>query len=257
MKKQTTILIGDDSINFGKSCFEVLNDNGYSCFVCPSDYKDILAYASNKRPHAIIINTCLNGSDAAELVNQIRNIQDYDPIIIVAYDNDNQFIKGCLKCELVDYYMNKPYNFELLSKRLSQLIATNEEGEFVGVNHPIDTDYEITIRVTNILSEIGIPTSFNGYRYIRSAVIYTVKRNLNDARSTRLYEYVSRKYNEPASRIEKAIRSAIEVAFTSGSLAVISKYFNLNSMVKTGRPSNTEFIERIADIVSIEIQKVI
>ena len=257
MRENISVLIGDDSENFGKICSTVLRDIGYFCTVCPADYNDIMAFVNRTKPNAVIINTCIGGSDSAELINSIKVISGYDPIIIVAFDYENLFIKGCIKCESVDYYMNKPYNFELLCKRLSQLIATNEEGKFIGVNHPIDTDYEITIRVTNILSEIGIPTSFNGYRYIRSAIIHSVKCNLQEIYSTKVYEYVSQKYGEPGSRIEKAMRSAIEVAFTSGSLKAIGKYFNTNSLTKTGRPSNIEFIARIADLVSIEIQKVI
>lgn len=257
MKEKVSVLIGDDSKNFGEKCSIVLRNSGYSCTACTADHGDILSLVNSLKPNVIIISTFINGSDPAELINCVRAISDYDPIIIVVFDYENPFIKGCLRCELVDYYMRKPYNFELLCKRLSQLVVTNTEGGFIGVNHPIDTDYEITIRVTDVLSEIGIPTSFNGYRYIRSAIIYAIKCNLKGVHSVKIYEYVSQKYGEPCSRIEKAMRSAIEVAFTSGCLKTISKYFNINSLTRTGRPSNIEFIARIADIVSIEIEKVI
>lgn len=112
------------------------------------------------------------------------------------------------------------------------------------------TSESMEMRVTSIIHDIGIPAHLKGYRYIREAILLVVEdMDMIDAVTKILYPTVARKFDTTASRVERAIRHAIEVAWDRGDLETLQKYFGYTVSNAKGKPTNSEFIAMIADCI--------
>lgn len=110
------------------------------------------------------------------------------------------------------------------------------------------------MRVTNIIHEIGVPAHIKGYQYLREAIIMTVKdMETINAITKVLYPTVAKKYNTTSSRVERAIRHAIEVAWDRGDIEVLNNFFGYTVSNSKGKPTNSEFISMIADRIRLQM----
>ena len=111
---------------------------------------------------------------------------------------------------------------------------------------------DLEILVTQVIHQIGVPAHIKGYQYLREAIIMTVEdMDVINAVTKVLYPEVAQKFNTTASRVERAIRHAIEVAWDRGDLETLQKYFGYTVSNAKGKPTNSEFIAMIADRISL------
>jgi two-component system response regulator (stage 0 sporulation protein A) len=158
-----------------------------------------------------------------------------------------------------DYYVIKPFDMNVLTRRIRQMFNNtiisgdevkktisfmdNEETGF-SKDSPADLKQEIT----NIIHEIGVPAHIKGYMYLREAITMVVNNmELLSAVTKELYPSIAKKYNTTASRVERAIRHAIEVAWSRGQVETINKIFGYTIHNDKGKPTNSEFIAMVAD----------
>ena len=115
--------------------------------------------------------------------------------------------------------------------------------------------FNLEVRVTTILHEIGVPASIKGYRYLREAIVIAVKdMDVLSAITGELYPQVAKTFQTTPSRVERAIRHAIEVAFDRGDLDTIQRFFGYTVSFNKGKPTNGEFISLIADNINLEVK---
>ena len=155
-----------------------------------------------------------------------------------------------------NYYVMKPFNNEILLDRIKTVrkVFRNHERKIEEVieNTQIRED-DLENRVTDMLHEIGIPAHIKGYHYLRDAIIMSVEdMDVLNAITKVLYPTVAKKYQTTSSRVERAIRHAIEVAWSRGKLDTLDELFGYTVSNGKGKPTNSEFIALIADTIQLE-----
>lgn len=158
----------------------------------------------------------------------------------------------------VQYYIAKPFDMELLVSRIRQLrekisSPNNKNGSFNSFGKHSEVDLET--RVTNILHEIGVPAHIRGYHYMREAILMAINDiDVLNYITKELYPSIAKKCNTTPSRVERAIRHAIEVAWSRGKVDAIDNLFGYTVSNNKGKPTNSEFIALIADRLRLELK---
>lgn len=148
-----------------------------------------------------------------------------------------------------DYYILKPFNLDVLISRIRQL-ATNG---YVPKRTTQIKAKNLDMEVTNIIHQIGVPAHIKGYLYLREAILMVIHNvDLLGAVTKELYPLIAEKYSTTPSRVERAIRHAIEVAWSRGNVEVVNSLFGYTIDVNRGKPTNSEFIAMIADKLRVE-----
>lgn len=148
-----------------------------------------------------------------------------------------------------DYYVLKPFNLDVLGKRIRQMAGQREAGR----PQPVLTR-SLDVDVTNLIHDIGIPAHIRGYLYLRDAIGMVVNKvEILGAVTKELYPAIARKYNTTPSRVERAIRHAIEVAWSRGNLEMLGRLFSHTVHAERGKPTNSEFIAMLADRLRMEL----
>ncbi len=140
------------------------------------------------------------------------------------------------------YYMMKPFDLETLGERVRQIDALEDD------NGLMPKASSLELEITRILHQMGVPAHVKGYQYLRDGIaMVTQEANLMGAVTKELYPMIAEKYNTTASRVERAIRHAIELAWDRGNVELMNKYFGYTINIERGKPTNSEFIAMIAD----------
>lgn len=151
-----------------------------------------------------------------------------------------------------DYYILKPFDFSVLGTRIRQLAEGVNVSQYIG-NSKGKQPRNLNVAVTNIIHEMGVPAHIKGYHYLRDAILMVIEEvNLLGAVTKELYPMIAQKYKTTPSRVERAIRHAIELAWDRGNVDMMNKFFGYTINLDRGKPTNSEFIAMIADKLRIE-----
>ena len=136
------------------------------------------------------------------------------------------------------------------------VICSKDGGKLVEIiESKENAENDLELKVTQILRQMGIPASIKGYRYLRKAIIETVKdKSLMDSITKILYPKIAESFEVSSSRVERAIRRAIEVAFERGNIEVLEQYFGYTIDAEKGKPTNSEFIAMICEEISLSMK---
>jgi two-component system response regulator (stage 0 sporulation protein A) len=145
-----------------------------------------------------------------------------------------------------DYYILKPFDLKVLSTRIRQLAnGTSSIGSSIKAQ-------SLDIEVTKVIHQMGVPAHIKGYQYLRDAILMVIEDvNLLGAVTKELYPMIAKKFNTTPSRVERAIRHAIELAWDRGNVEMMNKFFGYTINVERGKPTNSEFIAMVADKLKI------
>ena len=202
--------------------------------------------AESVQPDVVVMDLVLAGADGLEVLSRITGLPARPRVLILSSfirGNVSELAAGCG----ADYYMIKPCRLEAVEERIRQLI-TGADGVLEG---PEDRRMEST--VTSIIHEIGVPAHIKGYQYLRESILIAVKdMDVINAVTKVLYPEVAKRFGTTASRVERAIRHAIEVAWDRGDLETLQKYFGYTVSNAKGKPTNSEFIAMIADRLQLQ-----
>ncbi len=151
-------------------------------------------------------------------------------------------------------YVLKPFNMEVLVSRIRQL-AGMITAQRPQVTAQAIKAKSVDVEVTNIIREIGIPAHIKGYQYLRDAIMMIISEvELLGAVTKVLYPMIAEKYSTTPSRVERAIRHAIEVAWNRGNIDMINRLFGYTVKLEKGKPTNSEFMAMIADRLRMEMR---
>ena len=160
-----------------------------------------------------------------------------------------------------EYYMIKPFDLELLAKRIREIARGMADSEAYATVNQKKIPYilgrvdSLETSITNIIHEVGVPAHIKGYQYIREAITMAVNdMDVINSITKQLYPTLAKKYKTTPSRVERAIRHAIEVAWTRGSLEANNEMFGNTISATKGKPTNSEFIAMIADKLRLEMK---
>ena len=220
-----------------------------------TDGKKALDIIERERVDLLVVDVMLAGIDGFELIRRIRNNPASNiKKIIVTTGLVNDSIFAFTNNYNIDLMIMKPYNLDSLIMKLEYLSTYDLTSKYQKVTNPNSSEIEGIIKtrlmndITSILHEVGIPAHIKGYNYLRTAIEEAFyAKSINGKITKELYPNIARKYFSTASRVERAIRHAIEVAWGRGNIDVIDSIFGYTINAYKAKPTNSEFISMIAD----------
>ncbi len=246
MKEKTKILIGDDTVDYGIITASMLRNCGFYAITRRKDGNVILNAILEEKPDVVVIDSAMPHMDAIELLKRTRAEASSFPMFIVTSAYDNPFVERRVMELGAQLYMLKPIDVNNLAERILEM--TEQTGK--PANNP-----GIEVRVTEIIHQLGVPAHIKGYHYLRAAILASLKNpELLDSVTKMLYPTVAQKFGTTSSRVERAIRHAIEIAWDRGDLDVLNSYFGYTVNTCKGKPTNSEFIALVTDKLRLQTQ---
>jgi two-component system response regulator (stage 0 sporulation protein A) len=256
MNNKTKILIADISDEYrflltdilnGESDFEVIGGSG--------DGNVIQEMIQTRKPDVLVTDIILSGIDGLALLEKIATsgVERPDVIIVSGFCSDHIFTQASLL--RASYFMQKPCDYEALISRIRQVTNKSKIQPLLNQNETRIQRQEQSLEsiVTEIIHEIGVPAHIKGYQYLREAIILTIQdMDIINSVTKILYPAVAKKFHTTPSRVERAIRHAIEVAWDRGDIETLQNFFGYTVSNIKGKPTNSEFIAMIADRLSLQ-----
>ncbi len=244
METTKKILIADENGESRKRCREALTRAGFRSVEEAVNGEDALMKIRSLRPDVVIADIWLSKLDGIGLLRACRTL-DHKPsfIIISLVSNQNILVDamnaGASLCLL------KPIDYGSLVSHVESLTGASVQSKpSLDASSPPD----IETQVTKIIHQIGVPAHIKGYQYLRTAILMTIAdSDIINSVTKVLYPSVAKKYSTTTSRVERAIRHAIEVAWDRGDVDTLNSYFGYTIQNSRGKPTNSEFIAMIAD----------
>lgn len=251
MSQTLKILIGDDSLELGIAWATAFKEAGLFAITRPKKGKVLLDYALSEQPSAIVLDAKMPELDTCDVIKTIVNTHDYRPVIIVTANYDSSKVEREVMDAGADYYMVRPFDVQtLVSKTMSILSERELPGK---EKEPDECNMECV--VTEIIHQIGIPAHIKGYHYLRTAIILSVSDpEMINSVTKLLYPTVAQMYHTTPSRVERAIRHAIEIAWDRGDVDILDSYFGYTIHTSRGKPTNSEFVALIADKLRLKFK---
>ena len=255
-----SVIIADDNKEFCNILNDyLLNQRDIIVTGIAKDGVEALKLIQEKKPDLVVLDIIMPHLDGLGVLERLNgmNINPMPRIIVLSAVGQDKITQRAITLG-ADYYVVKPFDMDVFTKRIRQMfnntISSDETKRTVSImdtteirvnrNEPLDLESEIT----SIIHEIGVPAHIKGYMYLREAISMVVNDiELLSAVTKELYPSIAKKYNTTASRVERAIRHAIEVAWSRGQVDTINKLFGYTIHNDKGKPTNSEFIAMVAD----------
>jgi two-component system response regulator (stage 0 sporulation protein A) len=262
MSKKIKVLIADDSVDFMEICKENINSDIIEVVGLAQNGREAIEKISLLCPDVVISDIILENVDwLGILKNVYRSDMMKKPVFIMI---------SCIRNEVVmqealglgaSYYMLKPFDYEILIERIKKFSQV-KTAEITPIMPNINNNYaneekEIMLeaQVTKIIHDLGVPAHIKGYQYIREAIIMAVEdMEVINSITKLLYPSVAKCFSTTSSRVERAIRHAIEVAWDRGDVEMLNSIFGYTVHNNKGKPTNSEFIAMIADKLRLKIK---
>ncbi|MFA6947655.1 MAG: sporulation transcription factor Spo0A [Eubacteriales bacterium] len=252
MEPNMKILICDENNEFRNECSILLESMGVKLIEEAANGEEAMYKINAYRPDIVIIDAWLSKIDTVTIVKNVRSqsYSDMTPSFLICSPISNQGAFAEYMKKNCDYFLQKPINYALLYDRV-QSITQNRMGLRSGT-YKYAVCEDIETQVTNIIHQIGVPAHIKGYQYLRCAIMMAVDNSdvINSVTKV-LYPSIAKKYTTTSSRVERAIRHAIEVAWDRGDVDILNSYFGYTIQNNRGKPTNSEFIAMISDRVRL------
>jgi len=250
MDNRRKVVIADAKEEFRGILQKIVEESGkFQVVASTGDGAEALALVQQHRPELLLMDMVLPGLDGVALLQELQLPGRDKPQVLVLSALINERIVARASELGVYYYMSKPCREESLLERMEQACSISEEEQ-------PSSDSGLEALVTSVIHEIGVPAHIKGYQYVREAIIIAVEdMDVINAVTKVLYPEVAKRFGTTASRVERAIRHAIEVAWDRGDLETLQKYFGYTVSISKGKPTNSEFIAMIADRLTLQRRK--
>ena len=246
MDIRRTVVLADSNEEFRGMLRDIIERaEGFTVVGTAGDGEEAVKLIGEKRPDLVVMDHVLPVLDGLSVLRQIKPNEEANPRVIIL----SSFYTDKILAEVVelgaDYFLSKPCAPDALLDRMHSIFGTAEVQE--------DESTALKNRVTAVIHEIGVPAHIKGYQYLREAICIAVDdMDVINAVTKVLYPEVAKRFGTTPSRVERAIRHAIEVAWDRGDLETLQKYFGYTVSNTKGKPTNSEFIAMIADRLVLE-----
>ncbi len=243
MSANVKILIADNSADFSKKMVGALSSKGYCVTECESDGSAVLNGIRSVQPDIVICDALMPAADALEVIHRTELNSVKKPFFVVTTPCRNFYIEKQVMSRKNAYVLIKPFEMETMLSFVEH-ITPSSIADFED-----DADQaHMEVVVTDIIHTIGIPAHIKGYHYLREAIMLSINDSeMLESVTKLLYPTIARKFDTSPSRVERAIRHAIETAWDRGDVDVLTKMFGYTINGGKGKPTNSEFIALITD----------
>ncbi len=249
MESKVKILIADESVEFRSQFISKLQALGYHEISEASNGEEAILKIGTEHPDIVFVDVWLSKLDCIQIMKGAKGLSygsDQAPsfVVLSIVNHQNLFYEATEAG--AEYCMLKPLDYSCLGERIARIISKRNNNKTKQKSPIIGNDIES--QVTKVIHQIGVPAHIKGYQYLRTAILMTIKDNdvINSVTKI-LYPSVAKQYQTTSSRVERAIRHAIEVAWDRGDIEVLNAYFGYTVQTSRGKPTNSEFIAMIAD----------
>ncbi len=250
MANPIRVIIADDNRDFANILKEFFSNNpDFELIDVCFNGLEVLESLEKKETDVLILDLIMPHMDGIGVLEKMTDMKKRPKVIILTAFGQENITQRSVHLG-ADYYILKPFNLQVLGDRVRQ-VARDRIDNYP--RHVPMTKRDFEMDVTRIIHEIGVPAHVKGYQYLRDAIILVAEDiNYLGAVTKELYPTIAVKYQTTPSRVERAIRHAIELAWDKGDLERIKKMFGFSVSGERGKPTNSEFIAIIADKLRIE-----
>ncbi len=272
MKEKISVLIADDNQDFSHTLASYINSqNDMEVIGMAKDGSEAIDIIANTTPDVVLLDVImphLDGLGVLENINIIKSSKKPICIMLSAVGQDKITQKAITLG--AEYYVVKPFDIELLIKRIRDIkffkptqqgntnnfVARETKQQYIELSEDESKKEEnLEALVTNVIHEVGVPAHIKGYQYLREAIMMVINDiDVINQITKSLYPKIAYKYSTTPSRVERAIRHAIEVAWGRGQQEVVENIFGYTISAAKGKPTNSEFIAMIADKLRLELK---
>ncbi len=259
-ESKINVVIADDNKEFCNILNDyLLNQRDMIVTGVAKDGVEALKLIQEKKPDLVVLDIIMPHLDGLGVLEKLNtmNIDPMPRIIVLSAVGQDKITQRAITLG-ADYYVVKPFDMDVFTKRIRQMFnntiysddtrKTLSNIDNVDSRMPKSEPADLQSEITSIIHEIGVPAHIKGYMYLREAITMVVNDiELLSAVTKELYPSIAKKYNTTASRVERAIRHAIEVAWSRGQVDTINKLFGYTIHNDKGKPTNSEFIAMVAD----------
>ena len=268
MKEKIKILIADDNLDFVSTLITYFNtQEDVEVIATAKDGQEAYNKIIMERPQVALLDVIMLHLDGLGVLEKLISSNVELPICVMlsAVGQDNVTAQAINLG--AQYYILKPFKMDVLMKRIRELVNSPAPKQAKKIIKPeIKQDYVdiagkatkeeiLEIKVTNIIHEIGVPAHIKGYQYLRDGIIMVVNNiEVINQITKQLYPDLAKKYKTTPSRVERAIRHAIEVAWNRGQVETVDAIFGYTINSNKGKPTNSEFIAMVADKLRLDLK---
>ena len=244
------VVIADDNKEFSEILREYLSDQeDISLVGVAYNGLEALEQIKLKQPDVVILDVIMPHLDGIGVLEKLAGFESRPKVIVLTALGQENMTQRAVELG-ADYYVLKPFDLEVLSNRVRQLVNVVDKNtrsipklqeNFIKVKN-------LDVEVTNLIHQMGVPAHIEGYQYLRNAIILVIEDvSLLGAITKELYPAIAAKYNTTPSRVERAIRHAIELAWERGNVDMMTRFFGYTISIERGKPTNSEFIAMVSD----------
>lgn len=251
MRKAIKIVVADDNREFCELIKEFISQQDDLVLVgVANNGIEALELIEKHTPDIIVLDIIMPHLDGIGVLEKLASgyVANRPRVIMLTAFGQETVTQRAVELG-ADYYVLKPFDFSVLASRIRQLSEGLNPNQYISAVKPKNLD----VAVTNIIHEMGVPAHIKGYHYLRDAILMVINEiNLLGAVTKELYPMIAQKYQTTPSRVERAIRHAIELAWDRGNVEMMTKFFGYTINLERGKPTNSEFIAMVADKLRIE-----
>ncbi len=251
MEKLLKMIITSDDGDWGREVAQKAASNMVQVLYIKKNGSTLLEKIREVKPDIVCTDVFLPDYDAMAVIHTLRGEKINLPIFVVTTTYSSPVLERELLGIGVSKVIVKPYDNISLFEDMIIMANTSSEDNRKEIK---DSRTDLKIKVTEILHQIGVPAHIKGYHYLRDSIIMAVEnKEVINAVTKELYPSVAKEYKTTSSRVERAIRHAIEVAWDRGDVEILNSYFGYTIHNTRGKPTNSEFIAMISDKLSLEL----
>lgn len=249
MDNKLKLITTESTTDYSQENIKIMQDFGINVTFSRNDGAELCEKIVSEKPDVVLMDSFMTRLDAIGVMRSIKRQNVKTPVFIVYSTFHSPSLEREIMYAGASYFVLKPYNVTDLCEGIIGLAHKNKSNSI-----PFDS-FGIELKVTEILHEIGVPAHIKGYHYLRDSIIMSVNQpDIINAVTKQLYPSVAKKYDTTSSRVERAIRHAIEVAWDRGDIDVLNSYFGYTIHNDRGKPTNSEFIAMISDKLRLQIK---
>lgn len=270
MSEKIRVLVADDNKEFAATLISYLSkEEDMEVVDIARDGNEAFEKIVSNKPDIVLLDIImphLDGLGVLEKLNE-TSMEKKPMCIILSAVGQDKITQKAINLG-AQYYIVKPFDIEILVKRIKELkyfqpsqyknnfISREIKAQYIDISPENKKNEEnLEALVTNVIHEVGVPAHIKGYQYLREAIIMVVNNiDIINQITKQLYPEIAQKYGTTPSRVERAIRHAIEVAWGRGQTETVESIFGYTVSAAKGKPTNSEFIAMIADKLRLELK---
>ena len=249
-KRNVRVVLADDNENLTMTTKALLDDYGIEVVGIAATGEEALEQSRRLKPDVLVLDLCLPRIDGLGALSRLYSREEeYHPSTMIYSCVANEEVMRHAMTAGASYYLLKDNDVSILADRIRTLANGGFQAAEQANGEPqLETQLQLEHAVTDIIHDIGVPAHIKGYQYLRVAITMAVMdSSILDSVTKRLYPSVARQFQTTSSRVERAIRHAVEVAWDRGNVETLNSYFGYTIHNNKGKPTNSEFIAMIAD----------